>query len=134
MMQALQNDDLGKLVLRLMVGGFMILHGISKVLNPGSLDFIGGTLTSAGLPAFIAYGVYVGEVLAPLLIIAGVYCRAGGLLIAVNMMFAIGLVHAGEALSLTDRGTWAIELQGFFLFGGLVIALMGSGKFAVKAD
>jgi putative oxidoreductase len=125
-------EDTGKLILRLTVGGLMLFHGIAKLLNQDSVEFIGGRLTDAGLPSLLAYGVYLGEIVAPLMIIAGVLTRVGGLIIAVNMLFAILLVHTGDLLSLTDHGGWRLELQGFYLFGGLALMFLGSGKFAVR--
>ena len=129
-----QGDSAGKLILRLTVGILMLFHGVSKILNPASLDFIGKQLASAGLPALIAYGAYVGEVAAPLMIILGIFARIGGLIVAVNMIFAIWLVHTHELLSMTKNGGWALELQGFYLFCGLAILFLGSGKLAVKPD
>ena len=127
-------EELGKLVLRLSVGILMLFHGYSKIANPGSLEWIGGTLTAYHLPSILAYGVYVGEVLAPLMVIVGYRARLGGLLIAVNMLFALGLAHSGELLSLSEHGAWAVELQGFYLMGGIVIALIGGGQLAVRPD
>ena len=60
----------GKLILRLTVGGLMLFHGIHKVLHPESLNFISSNLETAGLPGMLAYGVYVGEIVAPLMIIS----------------------------------------------------------------
>ena len=65
-------DDFGRLVLRLTLGGLMLFHGFSKLGSGSSLNWIGGQLSAAGLPEFLAYGVYVGEIVAPLMIIAGV--------------------------------------------------------------
>ena len=128
------KEEFGKLLLRLGVGSLMLFHGYSKLMNPGSLDWIGGTLAGNGLPSVLAYGVYVGEVLAPLMIIVGLYARLGGWLVVVNMLFALGLAHSGEFLSLGEHGGWALEVQGFYLLGGLVVAMLGSGKFAFRAD
>jgi len=134
MMKLFHNDDLGKLVLRLSVGSLMLFHGVGKVLNPGSLKYIGGQLAEIGLPQFIAYGVFLGEVVGPLLVIVGLYSRIGGLLMAGNMAFAIVLVHTGELFTLTQHGGWALELQGLFLFGALAILFLGSGSMALKRD
>lgn len=129
------NDDLGKLILRLSVGILMLFHGIGKLLNiEGSLQFIGGMLTSLNLPVEIAYGVFLGEVIAPVLIIIGLFTRLGGLLIAGNMVFAIVLVHTAELFTLTQNGGWALELQGLYLFAGLALLFMGGGKIAVRPD
>ncbi len=129
-----KNDDIGKLILRLMVGGFMLFHGVAKLIDLGSLAFIKGQLASFGWPELIAYGVYIGEIVAPLMIIFGLYARFGGFLIVVNMIIAIILVHAHELFSLTNHGGWALELQGFYLFGALAILLLGSGKYAFRPD
>ena len=134
MVELLRNDAFGKLVLRLTVGILMLFHGVSKVLHPGTLDFIGGALTGAGLPAVLAYGVYLGEIIAPLMIILGVQARLGGLIVVINMVFAIMLVHTGDLFSLTEHGGWRLELQGFYLFCGLAIMFLGSGRMAIKPD
>ncbi len=52
----LENADLGKLIIRLTLGGLMLFHGIAKLLN--GVGFIEGELASHGLPTFLAYGVY----------------------------------------------------------------------------
>ena len=134
MMQQLGNDAAGKLLLRLTVGGLMLFHGASKLMHPGSVDFIGGKLTESGLPALLAYGAYVGEIIAPLMLILGILSRVGGLLVVVNMLFAVLLVHTGDILALTEHGGWRLELQAFYLFGALAIVLLGSGKYAVRPD
>ena len=130
----LQSDDTGKLILRLMLGGLMLLHGIHKMQDPGAMVGIGKQLTAAGLPAFIAYGAYIGEVLAPLMLILGIFTRVGSLLIMINMIFAILLAHSKDIFMLGKHGGWAIELQGFYLFTAIALYFLGSGKFAVKPD
>ncbi len=123
-------EDTGKLVLRLTLGVLTLLHGIAKI--SGGVGGISGMLGNAGLPGALAYGVYIGEILAPLLVIAGFYARMGALVIVVNMVFAIALVHMKDLLVLTKTGGWGIELQAFFLFTALAVALIGPGKFAVN--
>src|SRR5690625_7489874 len=72
-------DDLGKFLLRLTIGILILLHGVSKLSS--GVGWLQGMLASQGWPAFFAWGVYLGEVLAPILIILGVYTRAGAALI-----------------------------------------------------
>jgi putative oxidoreductase len=95
-------ESLGTLVLRLTLGAVVLLHGINKLQN--GLDGVMRLVTAHGLPAFLAYGVYLGEVVGPLLVIAGWYARVGAGLIAINMLFAIGLAHRGDLLSLGGQG------------------------------
>jgi putative oxidoreductase len=128
------NDDVGKLVLRLTVAGLMLFHGVAKIMHPGSLDFIGGMLAGYGLPSILAYGVYVGEVIAPLMVIVGYKARIGALLMAINMLFAIALAHTGDLLSLSEHGGWSVELQIFYLLTAVAVVFLGSGRHAVKAD
>jgi putative oxidoreductase len=124
-------SDIGRLILRLVLGISVLLHGISKLMS--GVGFISGMLAKAGLPGFLAYGVYVGEVIAPLLVILGFYSRIGAWIVVINMLFAIGLVHMGEVMSLNNQGGWAIELQAMFLFTAAAIALLGPGRFAINS-
>ncbi|WP_312480171.1 DoxX family protein [Stutzerimonas nitrititolerans] len=123
------TDDMGKLVLRLSVGMLMLLHGIFKLQN--GVGGIAGMLGSQDLPGFLAYGVYLGEVVGPVLVIIGLYTRVGAVLIIGNMLVALALAHSQELFSLGSMGGWALELQGMFLFGAVAIALLGAGKFSV---
>jgi putative oxidoreductase len=128
------SDSFGKFIFRLTLGGLMLFHGIPKVTNPNSIQWIAVKVTEMGLPDLLAYGVYVGEVLAPVMIIIGLFSRIGGLLIAVNMVFAILLVEMPHLTALNEFGAWALEVQGFYLFGGLALLFMGSGSFAARPD
>jgi len=128
------SADTGRLILRLNVGGLILFHGVSKILHPGALDFIGGMLSGYGLPAFLAYAVFIGEVLAPLMVIVGYQARVGGLLIVINMLVAILLAHSGDVFSLSEHGGLAIELQLFYLLTALVVMFLGSGRTALKPD
>ncbi|WP_146446030.1 DoxX family protein [Botrimarina colliarenosi] len=126
------GDDLAKLLLRLMAGGLMLFHGVSKLT--GGIDGIAGMLTAKGLPEAMAYGVYVGEVLAPLLLVVGLFTRLSAAVFAFNMVVAVGLAHAGELLSVGEHGGWAVELQAFYLFTALAIVLAGPGAFSIDGQ
>ena len=131
----LYNEDIGKLVMRLLVGILLLFHGVAKINNTGeSLDFIVNAFINLGLPGFLGYGVFIGQIFGPVLLIAGVYCRIGALLVVGAMLVAIGLVHMGELFLLNALGGWALELQGFYLFGAVAIAFLGSGRYAIKPD
>ena len=126
---ASNNQDLGKLVLRVTLGVLILLHGIAKLI--GGPGFIMDLVTKAGLPAEVAYGVYIGEVLAPVLLIIGAWTRVAALIVAVNMLFALYLVHTSELFSLSKTGGWALELQGMYLFGAIAVALLGAGRYSL---
>ena len=121
------NADLGKLLLRLSVGGLMLFHGIDKLQN--GYGFVEKMVARADLPALLAHGVLVGEVLAPILILLGLYTRLAALAEATVMVMAIWLVHPGDLFKLGDHGAHALELQALYLFGSLAIFFLGAGRY-----
>ncbi|GKS94489.1 DoxX family protein [Acidovorax sp. SUPP2825] len=126
---AAPSDDAGKLVLRVAVGVLVLLHGIFKLQN--GVGFISGMLERAGLPGALGYLVFVGEILAPVLMIVGLATRAGAAIVVVNMLVAFGLVHMADLFALNKQGGWALELQGLYLFGALSVVLLGAGRYSV---
>ncbi|TFW08512.1 DoxX family protein [Oxalobacteraceae bacterium OM1] len=122
-------EDTGKLVLRAALALLILFHGVSKLV--GGVGFITGMLAKTGLPPAIGYLVYIGEVVAPLLILFGVWTRAGALVVAINMIVAVLLVHTSQFFTLSQTGGWALELQGLYFAGALAIALLGAGRYSV---
>jgi putative oxidoreductase len=122
-------DDRGKLLLRILLSVLILFHGVSKLI--GGVGMIGGMLAKAGLPPALGYLVYIGEVLAPLLILVGLFTRAAALVIVVNMIVALLLVHTKQFFTLNDTGGWALELQGMYLGTAIVIALLGAGRYSL---
>ncbi len=122
-------DDAGKLLLRLTIGILLLMHGLFKLAN--GIESITALVQAQGWPAWIAFGVFIGEIIAPSLLIIGVLTRAGALVIVFNMGLAIYLAHASQILTLTKTGGWALELQALFLMGALVVALLGAGRFSL---
>lgn len=125
-------QDLGKLLLRFTVAGLMLFHGIEKATQ--GISFIKGLVVNQGLPEVLAYGVYVGEILAPIFLIIGWKSRWWAGIIAFNMLMAIYLTKMDSLLSLGKHGAWAVEVPMFFLLASLVIVFIGSGKYAVSRD
>jgi putative oxidoreductase len=129
-MNANTQADLGKLVLRIALGVLVLLHGVAKLR--GGVEPIGGMLAAHGLPAFLAYGAYLGEVVGPLMLIAGFHARIGALLVLANMLFAFFLAHLGQLGMLNEQGGWQLELQGMYLASAVALALLGPGRYSVN--
>lgn len=130
-MASMAGDKTGKFILRVALGVIVLLHGIAKL--KGGIDPITGMVTAQGLPAFLAYGVYVGEVLAPLMLILGFYARLGGALVAINMLAALFLVHRAELFTINPQsGGWSIEFQALILFSAIAVMLIGPGKAGIN--
>jgi putative oxidoreductase len=122
-------EDFGKFVLRLCVGVLLLFHGIHKALT--GIAEIKQMLVAHGLPDMLANGVYIGEIVAPALIVVGLFSRAGGALVVINMIVAIALAGMGELLKIDSYGGYALELEMFYLFGGLAVALLGAGRLSI---
>jgi putative oxidoreductase len=121
--------DLGKLILRLAVSGLLLMHGVAKLQN--GIGFVQNQVNESGLPAFVAYGVYVGEIVAPILVILGLFTRPAALIMAIDMLGAIVLGRRGDIASRNMGGGWAIELEVLFLLGAIAIACLGAGRIAL---
>lgn len=123
------NNDFGKLLLRLTLASMMLFHGVAKIV--GGVGPIAGMMTNAGLPSQLAYLVFIGEVLAPILVAIGVWTRMASLVLVINMIVAVALVHSGDFLKVTSTGGWALELQAFYLFVALALVFLGAGRYSV---
>lgn len=128
----LTHDDFGKFLLRLAVGGLMLFHGLHKLFD--GIDGISNMLIAKGLPGFIAYGVLVGEVIAPCLIVLGILTRPAALVLALTMVVAWLMVGTGKTWQLDAVGAWAIESLVYFFIGALAVAFLGAGRFSVAGN
>ncbi|HJS01617.1 MAG TPA: DoxX family protein [Flavobacterium sp.] len=124
-----KNISLGLLILRIAVGGLMLLHGIAKI---GNTSFIGGMLAEKGLPSFLSYGVYITEIIAPILILIGFRTRLAAVAYVFGALFALFLVHSAQIFLLNENGGWELELLGLYIAGGLSLFFTGGGQFAVS--
>ncbi len=125
------NEDIGKLILRVSIAGLMLFHGVFKLFN--GIDGIKGLVTQSGLPEFLAYGVYFGEIVFPILIIIGLYTRISSIFFALTMVFAIFLAHSNEIFVLGKTGGPVIELALIYLLTSISIMFIGAGKYSLDA-
>ena len=121
--------DVGNLALRLVTGGLMLFHGADKLMH--GLDHVRSDLAAAGLPTALAHGVYVGEILAPICIIFGLWTRVSAVVYAGSIALAVGIVHGRDFARLAPTGAWAAELWVFYILCPVVIALLGGGRFSL---
>ncbi|MEH0875642.1 DoxX family protein [Pectobacterium cacticida] len=128
----LDKPDLGKLLLRVSFSVLMLFHGWHKL--HGGIGFIKLMLANIGLPSFIGYGVYIGEIIIPIMMILGILTRPSALIFSFTMFVAALLVHSDNFFSLEKTGAWAVESAAVFFFAGLAIALLGCGKYSVMTN
>lgn len=110
----------------------MLFHGYDKLIH--GIDGIVNLVNATGLPEFLAYTVYLGELIAPLFLIAGYRTRLASLFIVATMVVAILLAHSNDIFKLGEFGNWALELNGLYLFGSLSIFFLGGGKIALSSS
>ncbi|HJW23800.1 MAG TPA: DoxX family protein [Rhodocyclaceae bacterium] len=121
--------DLGRLILRLVLALLILFHGVSKVI--GGIGPIAAMLAKIGMPPAMGYLVYVGEIIAPLMILLGVWTRVAATVLGINMVVAVLLVHTSQFFSLSPTGGWALELQAMYFVTAIVIALLGAGRYSM---
>ncbi|AXK72460.1 DoxX family protein [Lysobacter sp. TY2-98] len=129
-MNANTQHDIAKLLLRITLGVLILFHGLAK-LN-GGMGGIVHMVEAHGLPGALGYGVLLGEVIGPLMLIAGFHARIGAVLVFINMVVAVLLVHMGQIGAFNDQGGWALELQAMYMASALALALLGPGRFSVN--
>jgi len=125
-----KSSDTGILIIRIAVGVLLPFHGFSKLIN--GISWLGGLLSNVGLPSFIRYGVFIGEIIAPILLVIGYRTRIASLFVAFNMFMAVFLVHRHEIFTLKGSGGWAIELDALIFFSALALFFTGGGKYAAS--
>lgn len=127
--QWVSHPDFGLLLLRLTFGILMLFHGVAKLQH--GIGWIETLLQSYGIPGFVASGVWVGEIIAPILIIIGVFTRPAALIYAITLLVATLLVGTGKIFTLTEVGAWGLEIEAIYFLGGLCIMFLGSGKYTL---
>lgn len=130
--QLSNHPDLAKLLLRLGFGGMFLLHGINKIFV--GTEFIQAKFIEFGMPGFFAQAVYLGEVVVPVLLIIGVLTRLSAFIGVGTCVFVTILMHSHNFFTLNQHGGWVVEGVAVYLVGFLAIMLLGSGKYALKAD
>lgn len=123
-------NDAGKLLLRLTIGILMLFHGVNKLRH--GTGFIEGVLQAHHLPGWIAYGVFVGEVVAPIFLIIGFLTRPAALVVAFDMLVAWYLAVPNAFALAKQTGALGGEVLFLYLFGSIAIAMLGSGSYAAS--
>ncbi|MBL0708722.1 MAG: DoxX family protein [Sulfurimonas sp.] len=125
------DTEISKLILRLSLGIMLLFHGVQKIVH--GISGVKHLTINAGFPEFLAYGVYMGEVIFPLFIILGFYARVASLGVAINMIMAIYLAYGNSLSSLNKYGVPVFELPFLYLIISIAISLLGGGRYGVNS-
>jgi putative oxidoreductase len=124
------HPDFGKLLLRVTFGVLMIFHGVAKINN--GVGWIYDLLEAKGIPGFVAYGAFVGEIVAPVLMIIGFLTRPAAFVYAINILVATLLVATDKVFTITSVGAWGLEVQALYIVAGFCIMFLGPGKYSLS--
>jgi putative oxidoreductase len=123
-----QNTATAAFILRLALGIMSLAHGLLKVFVftlPGTVGFF----EQVGFPGWTAYLVVAVEIVAGLLLIAGVAVRQTALVL-VPIMLGATYVHLGNGwLFSSPNGGW--EYPAYLTVLAIAQALLGPGRFAL---
>jgi putative oxidoreductase len=127
-----RNKNLGIFILRLAIPFTMLIYGINKVIE--GTGFIGSLLEQYGLPKMMANGVFIGEIVAPLMLMIGFRARLAGLIFSFNCLLAIVMAQTQNIFKLNEFGGWSLDLLFIYLITGIVFFVSGAGKYALSTS
>lgn len=121
----------GATLLRLSLGSMWIAHALLKwfiFTIPG----FAGWLESQGIPGFMAWPVFLVELIGGVMIFTGLYGRyVSAVLVPVMLVAAWTHVSNGWAHT-SDGGGW--EYPMFLVIASVVHTLLGDGRFALRSN
>ena len=120
------------LLVRVITGIIMTIHGWQKLTQIGPANFGRQALANLGvpLPVFMGYVVTLTEVLGGLLLIIGLLSRLAALALAIEMVFTILLVKTHVGFISSSGGAGA-EFDLALMAGFVAILLMGPGRLSL---
>ena len=119
-----KNVDLVLLLLRVVIGGMMLTHGLGKLtmlFGNDSIEF--ADPLGVGLTTSLALAVFA-EVFCSLFLIFGIATRFSAISLSVTMFIAAFIVHANDDFAVK-------EMALLYLLIYVVLAIVGAGKFSI---
>ncbi|WP_228234816.1 DoxX family protein [Allomuricauda sp. M10] len=127
-----RNKNNAIFLFRIAIPFTMLIYGFDKVKN--GTGFIGDLMEQYGLPVFLANGVFIGEIIAPLMLLIGFRTRLAGLILSVNCLLAILMAQTQNILTLNQFGGWSLDLLFIYLVAGIAFYYSGAGKHAISTS
>jgi putative oxidoreductase len=123
--------NLALLVLRLVAGGIMLVHGAQKLFVFG-LANVGTSFGKMGIPAPGLMGPFIAllEFLAPIAIIIGLLTRLAALGLAFDMLGAIAFVHFRNGFFNPMGFEYPLALVGMYA----VLVIAGAGDYSIDGS
>lgn len=135
-MRGIDDRATGLLILRVAAGLVFLLHGWEKLFGD-QISFVQEMLTMAGwsLPAGLLWGVAVLEVIGGLALLAGVFTRVAGFVLAVEMVVAVVLFHLRQGFFIVAVPNaplaYGFEFHAVLVGALICLALAGPGRWSL---
>lgn len=123
------NPDLGLLFLRLALGICLLMHGAAKVRH--GVGAVKSMITPLGIPAFAAYGAYLGEVVAPVMLILGILTPLAAFVILGNTLTILFVAYRSSLFKRDAFGGFVAEIPYLYVGMALAFMVMGGGSYAL---
>ena len=127
--------DYSWLVVRLTAGGFLLIHGLQKLLGQTIAGWAAQSLARRGIePAIpLAYAVWFLETVGALCIMFGLFTRLFAAMIGVQFLIIVFIAHWGTGLAgfPWTRPTGGWEYPAFWGLIILAIGLRGGGPYSL---
>ncbi|HUH33266.1 MAG TPA: DoxX family protein [Daejeonella sp.] len=117
------NADIALLILRIVIGVLMLVHGFPKMLTLFSGEPVQFPAL-LGTPEFSLGMAVFAEVVCSLLIIFGIATRLATIPLIVTMLVAVLLVHGADPFTKQEMGL-------HYLLSYIVLLITGSGKYSI---
>ncbi|MBV9452986.1 MAG: DoxX family protein [Rubrobacter sp.] len=127
-----QFAGFGPLILRVMAGIIMGIHGWQKLTEFGPANF-GRLLADLGIPlgVFMGYVVTFAELIGGIFLIVGLLSRLAALMLAIEMIVTTLLVKTHVGFIAPPGSGAGAELDLILLAAFLTILLVGPGRLAI---
>lgn len=121
--------DAGLLVLRVVVGGTFLIHGLDKLIDLSAAENYFASL-SIPAPGLMAPFVAVTEAVGGALLLLGLTTRLVGLALAGDMLGALLIEHIGDGFFVDEGGIEFVLVLGS---ASLALVLTGAGRFSIDS-
>lgn len=132
MSKYLNYPNFGLLILRIFLGICVLYHGLFKLKF--GIEPVTSLLVNAKIPSFLSYFVYLGEILAPIMIIFGIYTRFASIMLIATSGMILYVAYMDKLLAVTNFGGLMPEIVYLYLGASLCLLFCGGGKFSIKND
>lgn len=121
--------DLSWPIVRIAVGGTVLVSGIRKLLEGSFAAFAAGSMARRGIDPSVAYLIYFNETIGAFLLMCGLFTRFVAASLAIEYAIITYTVLPNGYSANNPRGGWAyILLMGTLMFA---IALRGGGPYSL---